>query len=81
MSKEPTLKLQCQLTVLCAQVLSRGPYRLQPARLLCPWDSPGKNTAVVTIPSPGDLPDPGIKPDSPILAGRVCAPEPPGKPP
>ena len=20
------------------------PYRLQPARLLCPWDSPGKNT-------------------------------------
>jgi len=24
------------------------PYGLQPARLLCPWDSPGKNTGVVT---------------------------------
>ena len=23
------------------------PYGLQPARLLCPWDSPGKNTGVV----------------------------------
>ena len=22
------------------------PYGLQPARLLCPWDSPGKNTGV-----------------------------------
>ena len=22
------------------------PYRRQPARLLCPWDSPGKNTGV-----------------------------------
>ena len=25
---------------------SLGPHRLQPARLLCPWDSPGKNTGV-----------------------------------
>ena len=25
---------------------SLGPYGLQPARLLCPWDSPGKNTGV-----------------------------------
>ena len=25
---------------------SRRPQGLQPARLLCPWDSPGKNTAV-----------------------------------
>ena len=23
-----------------------GPHGLQPARLLCPWDSPGKNTGV-----------------------------------
>jgi len=27
---------------------SLRPYRLQPARLLCPWDSPGKN-----LPNPG----------------------------
>ena len=25
---------------------SLRPHRLQPARLLCPWDSPGKNTGV-----------------------------------
>ena len=25
---------------------SLQPYELQPARLLCPWDSPGKNTGV-----------------------------------
>ena len=25
---------------------SLGPHGLQPARLLCPWDSPGENTGV-----------------------------------
>ena len=39
------------------------PYRLQPSRILCPWDSPGKNTAVgCHFSSPGGLPDPGIDP-------------------
>ena len=32
------------------------------------------------FPSPGDLPDPGIKPASPALAGRLFTIEPPGKP-
>ena len=34
------------------------PYGLQPPRLLCPWDSPDKNTGVSShsLPSPGDLP-------------------------
>ena len=32
------------------------------------------------FPSPGDLLDPGIKPASPALAGRVFTLEPPGKP-
>ena len=32
------------------------------------------------FPSPGDLPDPGIKPMSPALAGGVFTTEPPGKP-
>ena len=32
------------------------------------------------FPSPGDLPDPGIKPVSPALAGRFFTTEPPGKP-
>ena len=37
----------------------------------------------LTCPSPGDLPDPGIKPASPVspaLAGRFFTPESPGKP-
>ena len=32
------------------------------------------------FPSPGDLPDPKIKPASPALAGRFFTSEPPGKP-
>ena len=41
---------------------------LQPVRLLCPWNYPGKNTGV-PFPTPGDLPDPEIKLMSPALAG------------
>ena len=57
-------------TVLClvASVVSDSlwPHALQPARLLCPWDSPGKNTGVRchTL-LQGNLPNPGIKPTSP----------------
>ena len=29
--------------------------------------------------SPGDLPDPGIEPESPVLAGGLFTMEPPGK--
>ena len=32
------------------------------------------------FPSPGDLPDPGIEPTSPALAGGFFTTEPPGKP-
>ena len=32
------------------------------------------------FPPPGDLPDPGIEPMSPALAGRFFTAEPPGKP-
>ena len=34
----------------------------------------------VAIPSPRDLPDPGIKTKSPALAGTFFTTEPPGKP-
>ncbi|XDA82799.1 hypothetical protein R6Z07F_012710 [Ovis aries] len=34
----------------------------------------------VTFPSPGDLPDPGIKPGSPTLQADSLPSEPPGKP-
>ena len=31
------------------------------------------------FPSPGDIPDPGIEPTSPALAGGFFTPDPPGK--
>ena len=47
----------------------------------CPWDSPGKNTGSgQPFPSPGDLPDPGIKPGSPALQADSLPSESPGKP-
>ena len=56
---------------------SLWPHGLQSTRLLCPWNSPGKNTGAgchcQVDPTSGVLPDPGIKPESlesPALAGR-----------
>ena len=49
-------------------------HGLWPARLLCHWDSPGKNTELLPCPPfPGDLPHPGIEPmflPFPALADR-----------
>ena len=42
---------------------SLQPHGLKPARLLCPWDSPGKLPCL----PPEDLPDPGTEPGSPVL--------------
>ena len=50
-------------------------------RLYSPWNSPGQNTGVGTLfPSPGDLPNPGIKPRSPALRSDSLPAEPQGKP-
>ena len=40
----------CMLSYF-SRVHSVQPYKLYPARLLCPWDSPGKNTGVIAMPS------------------------------
>ena len=40
---------------------------LRPHGLYNPWNSPGQNTGVGTIPSPADLADPGIELGSPAL--------------
>ena len=48
---------------------SLQPLGQYPARLLCPWNSSGKNIGL-PFPSPEDLPDPEIKPMFPVLAGR-----------
>ena len=54
---------------------SLRPHGLEPARLLCPWDSPGKNTEEgCCAPPPGDLPKARTEPRPPASAGRVSHP-------
>ena len=56
------------------------PNGLQPPRLLCSWDFPGKNTGMgCHFLLQGIFPDPGIQPRSPALASRFFCTEPPGK--
>jgi len=51
------------------------------ARLLCPWNSPGKNTGVGSHSLlQADLPHPGIKPESPALQADSLPSELPEKP-
>ena len=54
-------------TVACQAPLSMGPPRQEY------WSG-------LPFPSPGDIPDPGIKLTSPALVGRLFRTEPPGKP-
>ena len=43
---------------------------LRSARLLCPWDSPGKDyRSGLPLPAPGDLPNPGVESTSAAAAG------------
>ena len=51
------------LTQLC---LTLPPHRLQPAKLLCPWSSPGKNTRVGCHPLLQEILP--IEPGSPALS-------------
>ena len=49
----------------------------RPLGLHSPWDSPGQNTGVGSFfPSPGHLPNPGIKPKSPVLQADSLSTEP-----
>ena len=73
---------ECLWKVKSCSVVSDSlqPHGLQPARFLCPQSSPGKNNwSVWPIPSPGDLPDPGIKPGFPTLQVDSLPAELPGK--
>ena len=54
---------------------SLQPHGLQPTRLLCSWNFPVR----LSFPTPGDLPDSGIEPMSPALAGKFTTTVPPGK--
>ena len=53
---------------------------LRPQGLYSPWNSPGQNTRVGSLSLPGDLPNPGIEPRSPILQADSLPAEPHGKP-
>ena len=54
---------------------------LRPHGLYSPWNSPGQNIGVGSVsPSPGDLPNPGIKPRSPTWQMDSLQAEPQGKP-
>ena len=53
---------ECCVCALSGSAVSSSlwPHGLQPARLLCSWDSPGKNTiSGLPFPPLGYLPDPG----------------------
>ena len=50
-------------------------------QVLCPWNLQARILEWVDIPSPGDLPNPGMEPDSPALQADSLWLEPPGKPP
>ena len=62
------------ITQSCQTLWPHGPIRL-----LYPENSPGKNTGVGWR-SPGDLPEPGIKPWSPVLQADSLPSEPQGSP-
>ena len=60
---------------------SLGFHGLYPARLLCPWGfSRQEYWSGLLCPPPGDLPNPGIEPQSPALQVDSLPSGPPGKP-
>ena len=68
--------------VLSHSVVSNSlwPCGPQPSRFLCPWAfSRQEYWSGLSFPFPGALPDPGIEPVSPALAGGCFTPGPLGK--
>ena len=70
---------------MCARLLSRVQLFVTPMlvaykALLFIGFPRQENLSGSPFPSPGDLPNPGIKPISPALAGKFFTTEPQGKP-
>ena len=79
---QPPGRLSSNLLLLSHSVMSDSlwPHGLQHARLLCPWIFQARILNGLPFPSPGNLPNPGIEPLSPVspgLAGRFFTTEPP----
>ena len=74
----------CKYAMLCwaAQLCLTfcDPMDCKPARLLCPWDSPGKNTVLGSMPSSRASSHPRDWTQAPCIAGDSLPSEPPGKP-
>ena len=67
----------CLVAKSCPTLLP--PHGQQPTRLLCLWVSQARILEWVAISYPGDLPDSGIKLESPAWAGRFFTIKSPGK--
>ena len=69
---------------VCVQLLSHVRLFETPWTIACQAPlsmgfSRQETWSALPFPPPGDLPDPGIEPTSPALAGRCFTAEPPGK--
>ena len=71
---------QIKVKVLVAQLCLNLCNLTEPARLLCPWNSPGKSTKVGGHSLyQGIFPIQGLEPVSPALQADSLSSEPPGK--
>ena len=62
------MTLACVHAVTSVVSNSLQPHGLWPTKLLCPWDSPGKNTGVGCYALlQGIFPTQGIEPESPVV--------------
>ena len=76
--KQQGLNCGCLVAKSCLTLCD--PMECSPARLLCPWDFPGKNTRVgCHALLQGIFPTQGAN-QSPALAGEFFTAEPPGEP-
>ena len=88
LSDNPTEEVEHSVECMCSNslqsCLTLWPYGLYSARLLCPWDFPGKNTGVgCHAILQGIFPTQGIEltfPVSPVLEAGSSPLVPPGKP-
>ena len=60
-------KLECLVAQSC--LTSLQPYGLYPARVLCPWDSPGKNSGLSCHSPPGEFSRPRNQTQISCIAG------------
>ena len=64
------VKVKCERVSCSAVSDSFRPHGLSPTRLLCLWDSLGRNASGLPFPFPGDRPNPGIQTWVSCIAGR-----------